>query len=168
MGKSVANPSTGTAKNASNYISVYISVSDRCSENRMPDRVFEMRCGSSCLCFLSGLWGFFLGKPSDEHFARYIVPLRFHIAGGMGALLAGPWQFSEGLRNRALEFTVGLDVSTCCPSPSAQLQDSLWATVSMEGLATHLGFGTLAVLWFATAVQAYRNALKGEIDLHRR
>jgi hypothetical protein len=46
----------------------------------------------------------FLGKPSDEHFARYIVPLRFHIAGGMGALLAGPWQFSEGLRNRALEF----------------------------------------------------------------
>jgi hypothetical protein len=104
MGKSVANPSTGTAKNASNYISVYISVSDRCSENRMPDRVFEMRCGSSCLCFLSGLWGFFLGKPSDEHFARYIVPLRFHIAGGMGALLAGPWQFSEGLRNRALEF----------------------------------------------------------------
>src|SRR4051794_32822251 len=64
--------------------------------------------------------------------------------------------------------TVGLDVSTCCPSPSAQLQDSLWTTVSMEGLATRLGFGTLAVLWFAAAVQAYRNALKGEIDLHRR
>lgn len=42
------------------------------------------------------------------------------------------------------------------------------ATVSMEGLATHFGFGALAVLWFATAVQAYRYALKGEIDLHRR
>jgi hypothetical protein len=42
------------------------------------------------------------------------------------------------------------------------------ATVSMEGLATHVGFGTLAVLWFVTAVQAYRNVLKGEIDLHRR
>jgi len=46
----------------------------------------------------------FLGKPSDEHFARYIVPLRFHIAGGVGALLAGPWQFSE----RASESSAGV------------------------------------------------------------
>ena len=38
---------------------------------------------------------YFLAIPNDAHFARYIFPLRLHIAGGMGALLAGPWQFSQ-------------------------------------------------------------------------
>lgn len=45
---------------------------------------------------------YFFVKPSDGHFARYILPLRLHIAGGVGALLAGPWQFSQKLRTRAL------------------------------------------------------------------
>jgi hypothetical protein len=39
---------------------------------------------------------FFLATPSDEHSSRYLLPLRLHIAGGMGgALLAGPWQFPK-------------------------------------------------------------------------
>ena len=65
----------------------------------------------------TGLWGlmllfsaaiavygtaYFIRIPNDEHFARYILPLRLHIAGGIGALLAGPWQFSRKLRARAL------------------------------------------------------------------
>src|SRR5215472_2291415 len=45
---------------------------------------------------------YFLVPPNDDHFSRYLLPLRLHIAGGMGALLAGPWQFSEALRARAL------------------------------------------------------------------
>ena len=45
---------------------------------------------------------YFLFAPNDDHFSRYILPLRLHIAGGMGALLAGPWQFSEKLRAHAL------------------------------------------------------------------
>jgi predicted membrane protein DUF2306 len=45
---------------------------------------------------------YFLAVPGDKHFSQYIFPLRLHIAGGMGALLAGPWQFSEKLRARAL------------------------------------------------------------------
>ena len=44
---------------------------------------------------------YFLIPPNDNHFSRYLLPLRLHIAGGMGALLAGPWQFSEKLRTRA-------------------------------------------------------------------
>ena len=111
---------------------------------------------------------FFLGKPSDEHFARYIVPLRFHIAGGMGALLAGPWQFSEGLRNRALEFHRWIGRFYLLSVTLGSIAGFVMATVSTEGLATHLGFGSLALLWFATAVQGYRYVLKGEIDLHRR
>jgi uncharacterized membrane protein len=110
----------------------------------------------------------FLRKPSDEHFVRYVVPLRFHIAGGMGALLAGPWQFSERLRNRALDFHRWIGRFYLLSVTLGSIAGFVMAMVSMEGLATHLGFATLAVLWFATAVQAYRNALKGEIDLHRR
>src|SRR5262252_117542 len=45
---------------------------------------------------------YFLRTPGDRHFARYIFALRLHIAGGMGALLAGPWQFSQRLRARRL------------------------------------------------------------------
>jgi hypothetical protein len=31
---------------------------------------------------------YFVATPGNPHFARYILPLRLHIAGGMGALLA--------------------------------------------------------------------------------
>ena len=55
----------------------------------------------SCLAIVAYATRFFVATPRDEHFARYIVPLRLHIAGGMGALLAGPWQFSQRLRARA-------------------------------------------------------------------
>ena len=41
------------------------------------------------------------------------------------------------------------------------------ATVSEEGLPTHLGFGALAVLWFFTGLQAYRMVLRGNIAAHR-
>ena len=41
------------------------------------------------------------------------------------------------------------------------------ATVSEEGLATHLGFGALAVLWFFTGLQAYRRIRQGDIAAHR-
>ena len=45
---------------------------------------------------------YFLGRRGDDHFSRYILPLRLHIAGGIGTLLVGPWQFYEKLRVRAL------------------------------------------------------------------
>ncbi|MGD0135897.1 MAG: DUF2306 domain-containing protein, partial [Bryobacteraceae bacterium] len=44
----------------------------------------------------------------------------------------------------------------------------LWmATVSLQGLPTHFGFGILAVLWFFTGLQAYRMARLGNIAAHR-
>ncbi|PYT80124.1 MAG: hypothetical protein DMG40_13400 [Acidobacteria bacterium] len=56
----------------------------------------------SCIAVVVYATQYFLGRPGDDHFSRYIFPLRLHIAGGMGALLAGPWQFYEKLRVRAL------------------------------------------------------------------
>src|ERR1700756_299698 len=58
----------------------------------------------SCVSIAVYATRYFVLPTKDAHFSRYIVPLRLHIAGGVGALLAGPWQFSAKLRVRYLEF----------------------------------------------------------------
>jgi uncharacterized membrane protein len=111
---------------------------------------------------------YFVAVPGDAHFARYILPLRLHIAGGMGALLAGPWQFSQKLRARALNLHRWLGRFYLLEVALGSLAGFWMATVSLEGLPTHLGFGILAVLWFFTGLQAYRMVRKGNIEAHRR
>jgi uncharacterized membrane protein len=110
---------------------------------------------------------YFLSTPSDDHFSRYIAPLRLHIAGGMGALLAGPWQFSEKLRARALNFHRWLGRFYLAEVALGSIFGFAMATVSKEGMATHLGFGALAVLWFFSGLQAYRMARRLDIPAHR-
>ena len=110
---------------------------------------------------------YFLAIPNDPHFARYIFPLRLHIAGGMGALLAGPWQFSQKLRARALNLHRWLGRFYLLEVALGSLAGLWMATVSLEGLPTHFGFGILAVLWFFTGLQAYRMARLGNIAAHR-
>jgi uncharacterized membrane protein len=110
---------------------------------------------------------YFLAKPGDPHFARYILPLRLHIAGGMGALLAGPWQFSQKLRARALNLHRWLGRFYLLEVGLGSIAGFAMAMVSVEGLPTHLGFGILAVLWFFTGLQAYRMVRKGMIESHR-
>lgn len=111
---------------------------------------------------------YFLAKPGDPHFARYIFRLRLHIAGGMGVLLAGPWQFSQKLRSRALNFHRWLGRFYLLEVALGSIAGFSMALVSVEGLPTHLGFGILAVLWFLTGLQAYRMVRKGNIEAHRR
>jgi uncharacterized membrane protein len=110
---------------------------------------------------------YFFITPGDKHFAKYIRPLRFHIAGGMGALLTGPWQFSTKLRARALNFHRWLGRFYLIEVLIGSIGGLVMATVSSEGLATHLGFGILAVLWFFTGLEAYRKVRKGDIESHR-
>jgi uncharacterized membrane protein len=121
----------------------------------------------SCIAIAVYATRFFLATPRDEHFSRYILPLRFHIAGGIGALLAGPWQFSEKLRSRALNLHRWLGRFYLIEVALGSIAGFVMATVSEEGLPTHLGFGFLAVLWFFTALQAYRMVLRGNIEAHR-
>jgi uncharacterized membrane protein len=111
---------------------------------------------------------YFLATPADEHFARYLLPLRLHIAGGMGALLAGPWQFSQKLRARALNLHRWLGRFYLLEVGLGSCAGFAMALVSEEGLATHLGFGILAVLWFFTGLKAYRMVRRGDIEAHRR
>jgi uncharacterized membrane protein len=110
---------------------------------------------------------YFLGPPGDEHFSRYIVPLRLHVAGGAGALLAGPWQFYEKLRVRALNLHRWLGRFYLLEVALGSIAGFAMAVVSEQGLPTHLGFGTLAVLWFFTGLQAYRSVRRGDILAHR-
>ena len=120
---------------------------------------------SSAVIAVYGARYFF--ETHDRHFARYLAPLRFHIVGGMGALLFGPWQFSERLRGRALNLHRWLGRFYLLSVALGSVAGLCMAVVSAEGLATHLGFGVLAVLWFATAMRAYRFILRGEVEPHR-
>jgi uncharacterized membrane protein len=110
---------------------------------------------------------YFLFKSNDAHFSRYIIPLRLHIAGGMGALLAGPWQFSEKLRARRLNLHRWLGRFYLIEVGLGSIAGFAMSFVSEEGLPTHLGFGILAVLWFFTGLQAYRMVRRGNIEAHR-
>ncbi|MGC2558937.1 MAG: DUF2306 domain-containing protein [Terriglobales bacterium] len=110
---------------------------------------------------------YFLAIPRNPHFARYILPLRLHIAGGMGALLLGPWQFSQRLRARALNVHRWMGRGYLLEVGLGSIAGFVMACVSSEGMPTHLGFGILAVLWFGTGLQAYRSVRKGDIQAHR-
>ena len=121
----------------------------------------------SCLGVVAYATRFFLFRLGDAHFSRYFLPLRLHIAGGMGALLAGPWQFSEKLRERALNLHRWLGRFYLLEVALGSIAGFAMALVSKEGLPTHLGFGALAVLWFFTGLQAYRMVRRGDIVAHR-
>jgi uncharacterized membrane protein len=110
---------------------------------------------------------YFLAIPDDKHFARYILPLRLHIAGGIGALLAGPWQFSDRLRARALNLHRWLGRFYLLEVGLGATAGFAMAVVSSEGLLTHFGFGILAVLWFYTGLQGYRMVRRGNLRAHR-
>jgi uncharacterized membrane protein len=110
---------------------------------------------------------YLITSPVDQHFARYIFPLRLHIAGGIGALLAGPWQFSRRLRTRALNFHRWLGRFYLLEVGLGSIAGLTMATVSEGGLPTHLGFGLLAILWFLTGLQAYRAIKRGQVSQHR-
>jgi uncharacterized membrane protein len=120
-------------------------------------------------CLSVGVYAtrYFLGSVADEHFSRYIVPLRLHIAGGIGALLAGPLQFSERLRARALNVHRWLGRFYLLEVGLGSIAGLAMALVSDQGMPTHLGFGTLAILWFLTGLQAYRMVRRGNIIAHR-
>jgi uncharacterized membrane protein len=121
-------------------------------------------------CISVGVYGtrYFLLAVGDEHFSRFIVPLRLHIAGGMGAILAGPWQFSEKLRTRRLNLHRWLGRFYLLEVALGSVAGFFMAVVSKEGLPTHLGFGALAIVWFFTGLQAYRMVLHGDVAAHRR
>ena len=121
----------------------------------------------SCVAIVVYSTRYFLVPSGDDHFSRYILRLRLHIAGGMGALLAGPWQFSAKLRARWLNLHRWLGRFYLLEVALGSIAGFAMAMVSEQGWPTHLGFGMLAVLWFFTGLQAYRMVRGGNIVAHR-
>jgi uncharacterized membrane protein len=102
-----------------------------------------------------------------RHFARYLPVLLPHIAGGVSALLLGPWQFLPGLRARHLNFHRWIGRIYLISVLIGGLAGLAMATVSEGGLVAHVGFGLLAALWLATAACAYRTIRRGDVPTHR-
>jgi uncharacterized membrane protein len=94
-------------------------------------------------------------------------PCACTLPGGIGALLTGPWQFSEKLRARALNLHRWLGRFYLLEVALGSIAGFAMATVSEQGWPTHLGVGMLAVLWFLTGLQAYRIVRAGNIVAHR-
>ena len=90
-----------------------------------------------------------------------------HIVGAMLALALGPFQFLSRLRNRYLNvhrwmgrlYLLGILVGG---SSGLYL-----AAFSYGGMITHIAFGSLAVLWLATGLLAYRAIRAKRIEVHR-
>lgn len=95
------------------------------------------------------------------------IALYTHLAGGLTALTVGPWQLNSRLRARALGRHRLLGRVYVIAVLVGGLGSLGLATVSMEGLVTHLGFGMLGVLWLASTLQAYRRIRAGDQASHR-
>jgi len=101
------------------------------------------------------------------HFARYFPLLLMHIIGGVVALVLGPWQFWERVRERYLRLHRWMGRAYLIAVLAGSTAGLAMATVSLGGLVTHIGFGSLAGLWLLTALFAYFRVRHGEIDSHR-
>ena len=126
----------------------------------------------SLMAFGVAVYGltYFFGVPfrfMSPHFFQVRHLLYPHVLGGAVALLTGPWQFSTRLRmnrpklHRALGYTYFTAVLL------GGVFGLILSTISMGGLATHLGFGTLAVVWIATTCTAVMRARNGDFVRHQ-
>jgi hypothetical protein len=105
--------------------------------------------------------------PAAGHFSERLLLLQVHASAGALALLTGPWQFWRRFRERyygahrwlgrVYLVAVGVGAPAACGL----------AFFSEEGWPTHVGFGLLAVLWFATGWMAYSAARQSRFRQHR-
>jgi len=98
------------------------------------------------------------------------TPLAFwaHLGGSWIALATGPLQLNGRLRSRALAFHRWTGRAYIVAVLVGGLGGLALATRSDEGIVTHLGFGTLAVLWLFCTIQGYRAIRRGDDIVHRR
>ncbi len=103
-----------------------------------------------------------------ERAAMMPAAVYLHLAGGAVAMALGPFQFSAALRARRLDLHRWLGRTYLVAVLLGSCSGFVLATVSQGGLVAHLGFGTLAVLWLATAARGYQLIRRGDDVSHRR
>lgn len=109
-----------------------------------------------------GLADTYDGRPAVMQAAFYA-----HIVAGGLALVAGPFQFWRGLRDRHRAVHRWMGRGYLAAIAIAGVAGLVIAPFSEAGLAGLVGFGTLAVLWLATAWRAYRAIRAGDVPSHR-
>lgn len=99
--------------------------------------------------------------------ATAFVPLVAHVSGGLIALGVGPWQLSARLRARRLTLHRWMGRVYVVAVTVGGLGGLVLSRTSQEGLVTHLGFGTLAVVWMFATLRGYRAIRRGDDVTHR-
>ena len=94
-------------------------------------------------------------------------PLVGHIGGGLVALGIGPWQFSARLRTRRLALHRWMGRAYVVAVILGGAGGLVLSRTSQEGIVTHLGFGTLGLLWIFSTLRAYV-AIRGGNDVSHR
>jgi len=90
-----------------------------------------------------------------------------HITFGGIALLTGWSQFSPRLRGRYLGFHRWLGRVYLISVTFASLAGLYLSFFATGGIICSTGFGTLALLWLGSAIQAYSSIRRLDIDRHR-
>ncbi len=99
------------------------------------------------------------------HIHSFAISL--HIVGASLTLGLGPFQFLARLRSRYLNVHRWMGRLYLLGVLAGGSGGLYLAAFSYGGLSTHLGFGSLAVLWLATGLLAYRAIRAGRIEAHR-
>ena len=107
-------------------------------------------------------------RKSVTQEAWYILAVQGHIALGLGAIFAGPFQFVKSIRQRSrvVHRWIGYSYVACVvASGSLSL---VAAQFAMGGSVTRVGFSVLAAFWLYTIVKAVGAIRLGEVRKHER
>ncbi|MCX4745757.1 DUF2306 domain-containing protein [Kitasatospora sp. NBC_01287] len=100
-------------------------------------------------------------------YVAHLVPLLFHVGGGILALTLGPWQFSRRLRAGRPAVHRVLGRLYLLGAAAAGIGGLLMAPTALAAPAAPLGFAVLAVLLLATSTAATVTIRRREIVRHR-
>ena len=109
-----------------------------------------------------GLASVYADRPLFVQIAFYS-----HITFAGIALLVGPFQFSKAIRTRhvRIHHTIGrIYIIAAVIGGCSAFVMAFYSSVGFLGL---FGFGTLAVLWVATTITAYRAIRRGDVADHQ-
>jgi|GEM_PF-122586 len=110
------------------------------------------------------------GGLADHYAAQpafVLVAFYVHIVAGGIALVASPFQFWRGLRDRAPRVHRWTGRVALVAIGIAGLAGLALAPFSAAGLVGTFGFGTLAVLWVVFGWRGYRAIRAGDVPSHR-
>lgn len=107
-------------------------------------------------------------SPFFEIFVINNMLVVAHIGAAMPALIIGPWMFHTKFRDEQLKlhrklgeiYVIGCIISAATVFPVA--------LANLGGLVAHIGFGSMAFIWFWTTYFAYTAIIHGNVAAHRR